>query len=202
MNGTTLTTAHLGLLAGTVLECLPEGVTLETLNSWRLNKAEARKNMAFLADMAPEPKRKKKAKKPQQVNPAEFFVTSDAFYVDPDLVRNIDLSPCADDTREPKVLFALPRHMDDSRVAMQADGLPELTRRRITLPQLMHECRLALAGTPRLFVKGGYYLLYIEGHRGGLSPVRVYWDGKQLCLSCYRFDQIGGWNEGSQVCGN
>jgi hypothetical protein len=203
MDGTTLTTAHLGLLAGTILECIPEGITLEILDSWRQNKEETRKRMSFLAEMAPPPKRKGKKKvEIAMVNPAEFFVTSDAFYVDPDFGARIDLSPCADDAREPKLKFALPRNMNDSKIADQAGGIETLRATRATLPQLMRELRLALKGESKLFVKGNYYLLYLEGRDGDLDPVRVFWSGDQLRLRCDDFDERGDWFQGCQVCGN
>ena len=203
MSGTPLNPARFAGLMATVAKSFPlDMLTDEFCKSWEDNGEELASRLTFLAEMAPEPKRKRKARKSTLVNPAEFFVTSEKFYVGPDLARNIDLSPCADDTRELKVLFPLPRNMNDSGVATQAGGLPQLTRQRGTLPQLMHECRLALAGKPRLFVKGGYYLLYIEGRDGELSPVFVHWNGERLCLNDFRFGQNGEWHEGSRVCGN
>ena len=92
--------------------------------------------------------------------------------------------------------------MNDSAVAIEAGGLAELKRKRVTLPQLMRECQLALAGTPRLLAKKGYYLLYLEGRSGGLSPVVVRWNGERLDLGCRRFVQVGGWRVGDLVCGN
>lgn len=145
---------------------------------------------------------KTKAEKLPLVKPAEFFVSSDQFYVDSNFARNIDLSPCADDTRDLKALFTLPRPMSDSAIATHSGGLPELLRKRPALPQLMRECQLALAGRSRLFVKGGFYLLYIEGRVGSLCPVCVRCDGVRFGLFCYRFGQFGEWRKGSLVCGN
>jgi hypothetical protein len=36
---------------------------------------------------------------------------------------------------------------------------------------------------------------------GTLYPVNVNWNGDQLNLNCYRFDENGNWNKGNQICG-
>lgn len=60
MNGTTLTQTQFALLSASILQCLPEGIMLDVSDSWRENHEKLRVRLAFLAEMAPEPKRKKK----------------------------------------------------------------------------------------------------------------------------------------------
>jgi len=152
---------------------------------------------------APKAKRAKaKESEIAPVNLAGFFVSSPEFYVDPNFISRIDLSPCPDDPRELKFLFAPPRNMNDGEIALQAGGRDQLRAKRATPPQLKRELTLALKGESRLFVKGNYYLLYLEGRGGDLCPVRVYWNVGQLRLFCYRFGEGGCWVEGYQVCGN
>ena len=154
---------------------------------------------------APKAKRGTRSVEPTTlVNPEEFFVSSLKFYVDPDLARNIDLAPVADDARELKQLFALPRHMNDSAIAKEKSigGMEALRTKKTTLPQLMRECKRALAGETTLFQVGHYYLLYLEGKGGALCPVGVCWDDGQLRVGCCRFDQVVDWDQGVVVCGN
>ena len=151
---------------------------------------------------APKAKRGTRSVEPTTlVNPEEFFVSSLKFYVGPDLARNIDL---ADDARELKQLFALPRPMNDSAIAKEKSigGMEALRTKKTTLPQLMRECKRALAGETTLFQVGHYYLLYLEGKGGALCPVYVDWIDGQLRVDCGRFGQVGDWGQGSVVCGN
>ena len=191
-----------------------KGVTPQHLQR-AIDSKSARTNLAeFLrADCPkvdytqPEPKAKRGTKLGQStavVNPAEFFVSSPKFYVDPDLTRNIDLSPVADDARELKRLFTLPNPMNDTAIAkaQPIGGMDALRVKKATLPQLMRECKRALAGESTLFQVGQYYLLYLEGKNGALCPVFVDWRGGQLHVVCYRFGQIGDWGQGDVVCGN
>ena len=136
------------------------------------------------------------------VHPAEFFVSSPKFYVDPDLARNIDLSPVPDDVREPKRLFALSSNLSDTAIANQAGGVEALTVKRTTLPQLMRECKRALEGETSIIKKRRYYLFYLEGKSGQLFPVNVCFHADELHAYCYRFGQDGNWNRGGVVCGN
>jgi hypothetical protein len=154
-------------------------------------------------EMAPSPKRKSKASKSVMVKPAEFFVTSEKLYVDPDFVARMDLAPCLDDKRKlSSVCPPLPRNMNDTSIDIHAGGKGTLRKRRATLPQLMHEVDLAITGGDSIFKKGGYYLIYLEGLGGDLYPVRVCWRGGQLNLYCYRFGEVGKWLQCNQVCGN
>lgn len=63
MSGTTLTQTQFALLSASVLQCLPEGITLDVADSWRGNHEELRARLAFLIEPAPEPKKKHKSNK-------------------------------------------------------------------------------------------------------------------------------------------
>ena len=206
------TAAQMGQVSKLMRLLASSGITSELLQRAIDNKS-ARINLAqFLQEGCPKvdytqsiPKAKRRVKSGQStafVNPAEFFVSSLNFYVGPDLTRNIDLSPLADDARELKSLFALPRHINDTAIQGQVGGKEALYAKRTSLPQLMRECKRALAGEATLFQVGQYYLLYLEGKGGALYPVRVDFHAGQLHVYCYRFGQLGAWVQGSVVCGN
>ena len=205
MSGTPLNPARLAGLMATVAKSFPiELLTDEVCQSWEDNGAELARRLKFLSEMAPVRKPIKKKAEPSEplVNLAEFFVSTDKFYVDPDFIARVDLSPCVPDLRELKVVYTLPRNQNDSTIATEVGGKATLRLRKTTPYQLMTECKLALSGGRSIFGKGGYYLLYVEGTDGDLCPVGVGWFGDQLRLTCYRFDGCGKWGRGGQVCGN
>ena len=143
-----------------------------------------------------------KGQKPKTVDLSDFFVTSDRLYVDPDFLARIDVTSCVEDMRELSVKFVLPRNMSDSENAKAVGGMAALTAMRPSPYQLKRELALALEGKSKLFIKGNWYLLYMEGRDGTLCPVSVRWVGGRLRLLCYRFGGGGGWYEGDRVCGN
>jgi hypothetical protein len=205
MSGTPLNPARLAGLMATVAKSFPlQLLTDEVCKSWEDNGAELAARLAFLADLAPPPKKKGRRKRTKiaMVNPSEFFVTSDKRNIAADFISRIDLSPCEDDSLELKPLFTLSRDMNDSEIATKAGGKDTLRIRRATPAQLMRELKLVLAGRLSLFVKGNNYLLYLEGSDGELCPVSVCWVNGDLFLDCYDFDEGGLWISGFQVIGN
>jgi hypothetical protein len=157
---------------------------------------------------APKVKRGKMASK--TINPAEALVTTsatsdmEALWVDSDLPGLVSLEPCEADERPLQHLLTLPKAMNDSTIAKNVGGLATLTSRKATMGQLIRELGLARSGQKGLFKKGRYYLLYLEGLDGSLVTVLVYWNAvsQKWNVRCCRFDQVGKWNEGREVCGN
>ncbi len=206
MSGTPLNPTRLVGLMSTAMKTFPiELLTDEVCQSWEDNGEELARRMMFLAEMAPEPKRKRKSKQ-STFDEAAFFQTRLGLYVDPDLKRYVGLQTRtmrgAAALKQPRVLTA-----DESEATMFGNPNSEQYRKTLEnapdLGQIAGKIEAQWDGkVGELLTDGQANIFPTRGLDGALRVVRVRRGAGEWHVFCFPFNADNVWLAGYLVFSN
>lgn len=147
------------------------------------------------------------------VYPDIFFrSTHGLLSVDINIASHFDLSPCADDVRRPQLLVTLDEDLLDERIIASEEfgGIDSITKRLVTLPQVMNELQAAFIGAESIFTKDGVrHVFYVDNRKGWFFYLNIWWDDSltdgeapNFCINPEFFNEQGDRTKGSKVYGN
>ncbi len=206
MSGTPLNPARFAGLMATVAKSFPlDLLTDEVCKSWEDNGKELAKRLAFLAQKAPEPKRKRNTKQ-QSSDEAAFYQNRTGLWVDADLKRYVGLQTRA--TRGAKALKS-PRLLSQNENEATMFGQPGSDQYARTLAYAVDLGQIAEliaaqeGGKPGVLLKNGYANIFpVRGKEGALRVVHVYWYDGKWGVYCDPFMAGHVWNASGQAFSN